>query len=85
MNFRFTPPFRPCAPRRTSGQTRAVASRVRLILAMDLPPLVDLAHEHPDPAYRRGLGAFARQLSARADGAVLGEPAATALAAARLW
>ena len=68
-----------------AGQTRAVASRVRLILAMDLPPLVDLAREHPDPAYRRELGAFARELSARADGAALGEPAATALAAARLW
>ncbi|WP_446723951.1 glycosyltransferase family 2 protein [Microbacterium sp. CPCC 204701] len=68
-----------------AGQTRAAASRVRLILAMDLPPLVDLAEEHPDPAYRRELGAFARELSARADGAVLGEPAATALAAARLW
>lgn len=68
-----------------AGQTRAVASRVRLILAMDLPPLVDLAQEHPDPAYRRELGAFARALSARADGVALGEPAATALAAARLW
>lgn len=68
-----------------AGQTRAVAARVRLILAMDLPPLVELAHEHPDPAYRRELGAFARELSARADGAVLAEPAATALAAARLW
>ena len=68
-----------------AGQTRAVASRVRLILAMDLPPLVVLAQEHPDPAYRRELGAFARDLSARADGAVLAEPAATALAAARLW
>lgn len=68
-----------------AGQTRAVASRVRLILAMDLPPLVELAREHPDPAYRRELGAFARELSARADGAILAEPAATALAAARLW
>lgn len=68
-----------------AGQTRAVASRVRLILAMDVPPLVDLAKDHPDPAYRRELGAFTRDLSARADGAALGEQAATALAAASLW
>ncbi|WP_194411204.1 glycosyltransferase family 2 protein [Microbacterium cremeum] len=68
-----------------AGHPRAVASRVRLILAMDLPPLVELAHQHPDPAYRRDLGGFARRLAARADGAVLGEPAATALAAASLW
>lgn len=68
-----------------AGQTRAAASRVRLILAMDLPPLVDIAKEHPDPAYRRELGAFARELWSRADGMVPTEPAATALAAARLW
>ncbi|KJL44873.1 glycosyltransferase family 2 protein [Microbacterium trichothecenolyticum] len=68
-----------------AGQPRAAASRVRLILAMDLPPLVDLARVHVDDAYRRELGAFARTLSSRADGVALSEPAATALAAARLW
>ena len=68
-----------------AGQPRAAASRVRLILAMDLPPLVDLARDHIDDAYRRELGAFARTLGSRADGVVLSEPAATALAAARLW
>lgn len=68
-----------------AGQTRAATSRVRLILAMDLPPLVDLAKEHPDPAYRRELGAFARTLADRGDGALTAGPAATALAAARLW
>jgi CDP-glycerol glycerophosphotransferase len=68
-----------------AGQTRAAASRVRLILAMDLPPLVELAREHPDAAYRRELGAFARTLWARAADLALPEPAATAIAAARLW
>ena len=68
-----------------ADQARAAASRVRLILTMDLPPLVDLARDHADDAYRRELGAFARELWARADGLELAEPAATALAAARLW
>ncbi|WP_347975971.1 glycosyltransferase family 2 protein [Microbacterium sp. ProA8] len=68
-----------------AGQARAAASRVRLILAMDLPPLVDLARDHADEDYRRELGAFARALWARFDGPELPEPAATAVAAARLW
>ena len=70
-----------------AGQHRAVASRVRLILGMDLPPLVEIAREHPDDAYRRALGAFARELGARAgvDAGGLPEGAATALAAASLW
>lgn len=68
-----------------AGQPRAAASRVRLILAMDLPPLVDLARDHVEDAYRRELGDFARALWSRSDGAVLSDPAATALAAARLW
>ena len=38
------------------------ATRVRLILAMDLPPLVRIARDHPDDAYRRALGAFTREL-----------------------
>ncbi|WP_341998371.1 glycosyltransferase [Microbacterium sp. LWH7-1.2] len=68
-----------------AGQPRAAASRVRLILAMDLPPLVDLARDHVDDAYRSALGEFARVLWSRSDGVVLSDPAATALAAARLW
>ncbi|MGN6221618.1 MAG: glycosyltransferase family 2 protein [Microbacterium sp.] len=68
-----------------AGQARAAAARVRLILAMDLPPLVDLARDHSDPAYRRELGAFTRMLWARSGGAEPPEPAATAIAAARLW
>jgi glycosyltransferase involved in cell wall biosynthesis len=66
-------------------QSRAAASRVRLILAMDVPPLIDIAREHPDDAYRRALGEFARTLSSRVNGLVLPEHAATALSAARLW
>lgn len=68
-----------------AGQARAAAARVRLILAMDLPPLVDLARDHADPAYRRELGAFTRALWARAGGIAPAEPAATAIAAAQLW
>ncbi|KAF2413257.1 glycosyl transferase [Microbacterium sp. B35-04] len=68
-----------------AGQARAAASRVRLILAMDLPPLVDLARDHADVNYRRELGEFARALWSRFDGPELPEPAATAVAAARVW
>lgn len=48
-----------------AGMTAAVAARVRLILAMDLPPLVEIGRVHADPSYRRELGAFARSLQAR--------------------
>ncbi|WP_106814342.1 glycosyltransferase family 2 protein [Microbacterium timonense] len=68
-----------------AGQTRAAAARVRLILSMDLPPLVDIARDHPEDAYRRELGSFTRTLWDRADGLVLPQPVATAVAAARLW
>ncbi|MCW3491752.1 glycosyltransferase family 2 protein [Microbacterium sp. SSM24] len=62
-----------------AGQPRAAASRVRLILSMDLPPLVEIARDHPDAEYRRTLGAFVRRLAAR-DGAALDAPAAEAAA-----
>ena len=68
-----------------AGQQRAVASRVRLILGMDLPPLVDIARHHPDDAYRRALGSFARALTPHAEPGSLPDAAATALAAASLW
>jgi hypothetical protein len=68
-----------------AGRARAAASRIQLILAMDLPALVDIARDHPDDAYRRELGAFARELSDRADGATRDDRVALALAAARLW
>jgi glycosyltransferase involved in cell wall biosynthesis len=63
------------------GATEAVAARVQLILTMDLPPLVAIAEQHPDPVYRRELGAFVRDLRAL-------EPAASTpreVAAAALW
>ena len=68
-----------------AGHPRAAASRVRLILGMDLPPLVELARTHPDDTYRRELGEFTRTLWARADALALPGPVDTALAAARLW
>ncbi|MCC2030585.1 glycosyltransferase family 2 protein [Microbacterium allomyrinae] len=81
----------------TAGHLRAAASRVRLILAMDLPPLVELARDHPDDAYRRAVGEFARELWARIDASAFedglrDEPGddgpdhrVTTLTAARLW
>lgn len=51
-----------------TGQERAAASRVRLILSMDVPPLVEIARAHPDETYRRELGAFVRALSSREGG-----------------
>lgn len=49
-----------------AGHPAAAASRVRLIFAMDLPPLVAIAETHPDEAYRAALGGFVRRLHARA-------------------
>jgi hypothetical protein len=43
--------------------TDAVASRVRLIRAMDLPPLDAIAETHDDPAYRAELTRFGDWLS----------------------
>lgn len=48
-----------------AGETAAAASRVRLILSMDVPPLLAIAETHPDEAYRRELDAFLRPLRAR--------------------
>jgi CDP-glycerol glycerophosphotransferase len=59
----------------------AVASRVALILAMDLPPLVQIARTHPDDAYRRALGAFVRDLRTLNTGA----PTPPEVAIAELW
>jgi hypothetical protein len=43
--------------------TDAVASRVRLIRAMDLPPLTAIAATHDDAAYAAELAAFRDWLS----------------------
>lgn len=70
-----------------AGQSAAVASRVGLVLRMDLPPLVRIAQTHPDDAYRRALGAFTRDLWAHAGTARDDLDAASAdlAAAAMLW
>lgn len=64
-----------------SGHRTAVRARIRLIQTMDLPPLVEIARTHPDNAYRRALGVFARDLAARATDV---EPSPAASVAA-LW
>ncbi len=65
----------------SAAQHRAVQARVRLILGMDVPPLVALARVHPDPAYRRELGTFVRDLRERDAAAAVPD----AVAAAELW
>jgi glycosyltransferase involved in cell wall biosynthesis len=64
-----------------AGQDAAARARVRLILAMDVPALVAIARDHPDDAYRRGLGAFVRALQSRAPELALPADASAAL----LW
>lgn len=70
-----------------ASQSAAARSRVRLILDMDTPPLIRIAEDHPDDAYRRALGSFVRDLAGRADeeGIPLDPASAALLAAARLW
>ena len=43
---------------RAAQASDAVRARIRLIRAMDLPPLRRIAAQHPDPAYRAALEAF---------------------------
>jgi CDP-glycerol glycerophosphotransferase len=64
-----------------AGHPAAVAARVDLIGALDLPPLVEIARTHPDDAYRRRLGAFARELTAQHPPTAVGP----SLSAALLW
>lgn len=45
-----------------AGASAAVASRLDLILAMDVPPLEAIARTHPDPAYGAELAAFLAEL-----------------------
>lgn len=63
-----------------AGLTDAVASRVRLIQRLDLPPLIEIAASHPDPVYRTELGAFVRSLPART-----ADPLSPAVARALGW
>lgn len=70
-----------------AGHTAAVQSRIALILTMDLPPLVRIGQRHPDAAYRRAVGAFARDLWSRAGAARrrVDDTSALLVSAARLW
>lgn len=47
-----------------AGQPDAVAERLGLILAMDLPPLREIAATHPDPVYSAEVDAFEAELRA---------------------
>ena len=69
------------------GHTVAAQARIGQMLRMDIPRLADIARLHPDAAYRRALGAFAREIwdHAGAARAGLDESSATAVDAARLW
>lgn len=71
----------------SAGHRAAARARVRLILDMDVPPLVRIAQRHPDAAYRRALGGFVRDLAQRADADALAlDPQVAHLRdAARLW
>lgn len=71
----------------SAGHRAAARARVRLILEMDTPPLVRIAAGHPDATYRRLLGEFVRELTARADLEALElDPQTAALrSAAVLW
>ncbi len=68
-----------------TGHPTAARARVGLILAMDLPPLVGFAQQHPDDAYRRALGAFTRSLWDHGVDIDLDDEPAALAAAARLW
>lgn len=47
-----------------AGATAAVAARLDLILAMDLPPLQEIAASHPDPDYAAEVAVFIDELRA---------------------
>lgn len=70
-----------------AGERDAARARVRLILDMDTPPLAGIAEHHADAGYRRALGAFVRELTARAahESVPLDAAAADLRAAAALW
>ncbi|QKJ19090.1 glycosyltransferase family 2 protein [Microbacterium hominis] len=61
-----------------AARPAAAAARVRLILDMDVPPLIAIARSHSDDEYRRILGAFVRRLLDRDGAAGAGGIAAAA-------
>lgn len=70
-----------------AADARAAArARVDLVLDLDVPPLVRLAQTHPDPDYRRRVGALVRDFLARAPGHESRESeTAELLRVAHLW
>ncbi|QTV79858.1 glycosyltransferase family 2 protein [Microbacterium sp. NIBRBAC000506063] len=54
-----------------AGASDAVAARIALILAMDVPPLEEIAAAHPDPAYAQTLEAFLQDLRALPESAAV--------------
>jgi CDP-glycerol glycerophosphotransferase len=64
-----------------AGMHAAVQSRVRLILAMDVPPLVEIARTHASDAYRHALGEFVRDIHGLSSVASDAPPVSAAL----LW
>ncbi|QLD10603.1 glycosyltransferase family 2 protein [Microbacterium oleivorans] len=64
----------------------AAHARVRLVLEMDVPPLVRIAQTHPDPEYRRRVGGLVRDFLDRATVLPAVDPGIAELwRAARLW
>ncbi|MGV2901484.1 glycosyltransferase family 2 protein [Microbacterium sp. AGC62] len=47
-----------------AGARRSIVARLDLILAMDMPSLLDIAHSHPDPAYAAEVDTFIAELRA---------------------
>ncbi|MGJ0387618.1 glycosyltransferase family 2 protein [Microbacterium sp. CGR1] len=47
-----------------AGAHAAVTARLELILAMDLPPLLEIAATHPDPRYAEEVASFAAEIQA---------------------
>ncbi|WP_414685085.1 MULTISPECIES: glycosyltransferase family 2 protein [unclassified Microbacterium] len=66
-----------------AGATAAVTARLELILAMDLPPLIDIARTHPDPEYAEAVERFVAELRALPEFADASPD--PALAAALAW
>lgn len=66
-----------------AGARAAVTARLDLILAMDIPPLLEIAHAHADPSYAIEVDAFIAELRALPEHAdALPDPT---LAAALAW
>ena len=47
-----------------AGARASVVARIELILAMDIPSLLDIAEQHTDPAYAAEVDAFIAELRA---------------------